>query len=313
MTEAPWDRQRRIRVLWNTNAGAKAGVPTNATTEEQLRDLMARHGLGSELVPTTTEDEAIAATREAGTQGYDVVVAAGGDGTAGTVAFHLIGSQTAVGILPLGSAMNVARSLGIPRQLEPAAAILALGNIRTIDVAEAKGRPVLEVGSVGLNAAIFGEAHRFDRGEYGSVVGLFRVLLRYQPARMRIVLDDRIVTTRALMIAVANAPFTGVGFTFAPEARLDDGLLDVRVFDHFSKWELVRHFVSIAFGRRAYSPKIRTYRSSRVRVEARHPRPVRVDASEIGTTPVEFTLRRGVLRVIAPPAPVRESHREGAA
>jgi diacylglycerol kinase family enzyme len=104
------------------------------------------------------------------------------------------------------------------------------------------------------------------------------------------------------MIAVANAPYTGVGFTFAPDARLDDGLLDVRIYDHFSKWELIRHLASIAAGRRGYSPKVRTYRSRQVRVEARHSRPVRVDARDLGTTPVEFSLRAGVLTVVAPPS-----------
>src|SRR4029077_12652279 len=100
----------------------------------------------------------------------------------------------------------------------------------------ANGQPFLEVGSVGLNAAIFGEAHRFDNGEYASFFGLVATIVRYQPARMQIRLDEGTVSTRALMVAVANAPFTGVGFTFAPDARLDDGFLDVRVYDHFSKW-----------------------------------------------------------------------------
>jgi diacylglycerol kinase (ATP) len=288
-------------VVWNATAGSKAGLPTNHATEPELRDLMARHGLGNELIATESVEDAIAATRRAKAEGYAVVVAAGGDGTVGTVAFELAGSDTALGILPLGSAMNVARSLGIPRELDEAAAILASGAVRRIDVGDANGRPFLEVGSVGLNAAIFGEAQRFDHGEYGSFFGLLSVLVRYRPARMRLRLDDRTITTGALMIAVANAPYTGVGFTFAPDASLDDGLLDVRVFDRFSKWELVRHLASIMAGRRAYTPKVRTYRSRRVRIEARHPRPARVDATDLGTTPVDFTLRPGVLRVVAPP------------
>jgi diacylglycerol kinase (ATP) len=292
---------RRIRVIWNPDAGSKAGVPTNGTNEDQLRDLMARHGLGSELIATASEADAIARTRDAVANGYDVVVAAGGDGTTGTVAFQLLETPTALGILPLGSAMNVARSLDIPRDLEAAARIIAAGNVRAIDVGLANGSPFLEVGSVGLNAAIFGEAHRFDKGEYASFFGLISVLLRFQPVRMRIAMDGRTVVTRALMIAVANAPYTGLGFTFAPDARLDDGLLDVRVFDHFSKWELVRHLFSIIAGRHAYSPKIRTYRASRVRIDARRPRPVRVDARDLGMTPVEFGVRPGVLRVVAPP------------
>jgi YegS/Rv2252/BmrU family lipid kinase len=292
---------RPRRVIWNPHAGSKAGLPTNRISEADLRDLMARCSLGDELVVMHSEQEAIEATREAVARGDTAIVAAGGDGTTGVVAFQLLDTETALGILPLGSAMNVARSLTIPREIEAAAAVIAAGNVRRIDVGEAEGQAFLEIGSVGLNAAVFAEAQRFDRGEYSSFFGLLATMLRYQAARMRIVLDDATIPTRALMISVANGPFTGVGFTFAPDARLDDGRFDVRVFEGFSKLELVRHFWSIMAGRHAYAPKVRTYRSARVRIEARHPRPVRVDDKDLGVTPVTFVVRPRALSVLAPP------------
>jgi diacylglycerol kinase (ATP) len=290
-----------IRVLWNVNAGRKAGLPTNRVDEETLRDVMARHGLGTELVRCDSVEAAIAATREAVRAGCRIVVAAGGDGTLGTIAFELLGTRTAVGFLPLGSAMNVARSLGIPRNLEAAAAMIAAGHVREIDVGEANGVPFLEAGSVGLNAAIFREAHRFDRGEYSSFFALIVTIARYRPARMLLRMEDGVVRTSALMVTVANGPYTGLGFTFAPEARLDDGRLDIRVFERFSKRELLRHLWSIMFGRRAYSPKVKTYRSPHVTVESARPRPVRVDARDLGTTPVTFVTRPRALRIVAPP------------
>jgi diacylglycerol kinase (ATP) len=103
------------------------------------------------------------------------------------------------------------------------------------------------------------------------------------------------------MITVANGPYTGLGLTLAPEARLDDGLLDVRVVGRFSTIELVRHFWSIAFGRRAYHPRISTDRARRVRIEAARPLLVRADANDLGTTPVDVTVRERCLWVIAPP------------
>lgn len=290
----------KVRVIWNANAGSKAGLPTNRTSEEQLRDVMARYGLGDELVATTSEEEAVASTREAMAAGYDAVIAAGGDGTVGTVGFTLMGSSTALGVFPLGSIMNVARSLEIPRDLESAAAIVAAGNVRTIDVGEANGVPFLEIGSVGLNAAIFGEAQRFDRGDFGGALGLIQAIVRYRPARMRIHLDNRLIRSRALMVAVSNAPYGGLGMTFAPRARMDDGLFDVRLYAGFSKLELLRHLWGILLGRRAFSPRIRTYRSRRVLIETTRPRPVRVDAHDLGTTPVRFRIRTRALRVLAP-------------
>jgi diacylglycerol kinase (ATP) len=104
------------------------------------------------------------------------------------------------------------------------------------------------------------------------------------------------------MVTVANGPYTGLGLTLAPDARLDDGLLDVRIVERFSKTELVRHFWAIAFGRRAYQPRIRTERASRIRVDSGRPLLVRADADDLGTTPVEVTVRPRCLWVIAPDA-----------
>jgi YegS/Rv2252/BmrU family lipid kinase len=292
----------RIRVIFNPNAGSKGGISTNDTSEEAVRAAMAAHSLGDELVATASEEEAVAATREAADRGYAVVAAAGGDGTVGTVACQLLGRETALGVLPLGSVMNVARMLGVPRELDGAAAVIAGGAVRAIDVGEAKGTLFFEGGSVGLNAAVFREAQRVDAGHYAALFAALGTLIRYRPPRMVIHLDDRVLTTRALAVAVANGPYTGLGFAVAPDARLDDGLFDVVVFSRFSRTELLRHFAAIAFGRRRYSPKTATYRSARVRIVGVHPLPCRADAHDLGTTPVEYAVRPAALRVVVPQA-----------
>jgi diacylglycerol kinase (ATP) len=298
------DPRPRIRVLVNPNSGAKAGIPTNTAAEDDVRAAMETHfpDLGSDLVVTATEEEAIVATRDAVAEGYDVVVAAGGDGTVGTVACELLGKETALGILPLGSVMNVARMLAIPRDLEGAAAIVATGEVRTIDVGEAKGQIFFEGGSVGLNAAVFREAQQADSDNrrYRALWAALWVLLRYRPPRMVLHLDDRVLTTRALAVGVANGPYSGLAFTVAPDAAIDDGKFDVVIFSRFSRTELIRHFISIAFGRRRYSAKTATYRSSRVRIEGVHPLHCRADGHDLGFTPVDYVVRPGALRVVAP-------------
>jgi diacylglycerol kinase family enzyme len=120
---------------------------------------------------------------------------------------------------------------------------------------------------------------------------------------MTLRLDDRIVRTRALMVSVANGPYTGAGMTVAPAARLDDGRFDVRVFRGFSKVQLLRHLGAIAFGRRRYAPQVSTYRSRRVHVESARPLPCRADSRDLGWTPVTFETRPGALRVVVPASP----------
>jgi diacylglycerol kinase family enzyme len=90
-----------------------------------------------------------------------------------------------------------------------------------------------------------------------------------------------------LSLAIANGPYTGRGMLIAPEARLDDGLLDVVVFRGFGPWRLGLHLLGILFGRRS-DPRIRTYRARHIRVDSHRRLPVRADSRDLGVTPVEL-------------------------
>jgi diacylglycerol kinase (ATP) len=294
---------QRYRVIWNPHAGTKGGLPINVVSGDALREVLERHGLPAEIVETDDEGMAETAARKAVLDGVDVVVAAGGDGTVALVAGQLLGTSTALGVLPMGSIMNIARSLGIPRDLDAAAAVLAQNTIRLVDVGEVAGHPFYETASVGMNAAIFREADRFDDTAWSSILRTIWVAIRYRPARMVVRLDDRLVRTRALMVTISNGRYMGAGMTVAPDARIDDGMFDVRIFRGFSKLELLRHLATIAFGRRRYSPRISTYRSARVRITSVHPLPARADRRDLGTTPMEVVTRPQALRVVHPATP----------
>jgi diacylglycerol kinase (ATP) len=300
----PLGRARRYLVIRNPSAGIASRLLTTGGRVDDLQELLQRHGVDAEVAEPADEDAARALVRKGVSDGIDIV-AAGGDGTVHLVADGLIGTDRALGILPMGRVMNIARALGIERDLDVAADVLAIGHVRAIDVGEARtadGRTVefLETGSVGLNAAIFSEATRADEGDLGSIVRTIWVALRYRPARMQIELDEGVVATRALMVTASIGPFVGLGMTVAPVARLDDGRFDVRVFRRFSKWELTRHLASIAFGRRRYVPHVSTYRSAVVSIRSARPLPARADSYDLGTTPVTFRTRPGALRVVAP-------------
>ena len=291
-----------VPVVLNATAGAKRRGPMSPPGPEQLTEVLAAVGISAHVIPTASEDDADAAVRRAVEAGSRLIVAAGGDGTVGRVGELLLGTDVTLGLLPLGSVMNIGRMLDIPRDLAAAAQVLAARREATIDVGEANGRIFFETATVGMNAAVFRAAQHFEDGDWGSPLRAIYEAFRYRPARMELLLDsDQRVTTRALMVTVSNAPYTGVGMTVAPDARLDDGRFDVRVFRHFSKWELIRHMVSIAFGRRRYSPHVSTHRSASVTVIGRRPLPCRADSLDLGTTPLECRVRPHSLRVVVGP------------
>jgi len=290
-----------IRVIFNVSAGSKGGILTNGARKTDIEAVLDHVGLEAEVLESVSVSETRRLTGEAVQQGYAAVVAAGGDGTIGAVATELLNSGTALGVLPHGSIMNIPRMLGIPRDLAGAAAVLARGVVRRIDVGETRGGPFFEVGSVGMNAAMFREAQRFESGDRKSIPRTIWAAIRYRPARMQIALEERVVRTRALAVTIANGPYTGAGMTVAPDARVDDGRFDVTIFEHFSKLELIRHLGSIAFGRRRYVPHVSTYRSAFARISSVSPLPARADSRDLGTTPVEFRVLRAALPVIVSP------------
>ena len=293
-------KRRRILVIFNPNAGKKAGLPTNTNDEADLRRALAKQHVDAEIFIGPDEAAATDRVRMAIADGYDVVAAAGGDGTVRSVAFELLGTSTALGILPAGTAMNVARSLGIPRELDAAVALLGSGEVRAIDVGWARDRPFLEMASIGLNADVLEIAEHAEGGRLGEVVRLVREAIRSRPTRVLLELDGGEIRTRALGLAVAIGPYAGIGITVAPEARLDDGKLDVVVFEGFRRLELVGHLVGAAGGRRP-ERRVVTHRASRVRVTSRRPLSIRIDSADVGTTPIDLTVKPHYLRVVAPP------------
>ena len=289
-------------VLWNPNAGGKVARNVRAPSEDDLRAVLDAHGIDARIVATESEEHAVASVHEAIAAGEKTIIAAGGDGTIELIATQLLGKlDVALGILPLGSVMNFARMVGVPRDLEQAAEIIAARRTRLIDVGEANGTTFYETASVGLNAALFGMAAHFEDGDYGSPIKALAIAFRYRPARMTVELDSETVSTRALMVAVSNGGYMGVAMNIAPDARLDDGRFDVRVYRHYSKLELLRHLAAIAFGRRAYSPHFSAYRSANVKITSSSALPTRADSSDLGTTPLECVCRHAVLSVIVGP------------
>src|SRR6187401_1297193 len=177
-------------VIFNSNAGGKVHGPAGGTSEDQLRDVLSRHGLDARVIPTDSEESAKRAVAEAVQAGAETIIAAGGDGTVGLVATELLGNtNVTLGILPMGSVMNIARMLGISRDLDGAAAVIAAGKTRVIDAGEANGVTFYEAASVGMHAGMFSTAQHFEDGDWGSPLKALWQGFRYRPAHMFIEMD----------------------------------------------------------------------------------------------------------------------------
>ena len=293
------------RLILNPRAGQKLGLPTNAGGAEVVEAALAAAGLRVVLSLTEAPQHATQLAREAADEGCQLVIAAGGDGTLGEAAKGLVGSQTALGIMPLGSIMNIPRMLGVPRDLNAAAQIIAAGQVLAMDVGRVFGRECfLEAGGVGLAAGLFGYFDRLDSGAppQGVLRGALRFMRGLGTPRLVIVADGRRFEVRSPMVTVANGPFVGAAYALAPEARVDDGVLDVLIFREAGVLRVLLHMLLVAGGRRRPAPpRTQVLQARRIEVATRsrrRPLPVHADGAAVGATPAVFEVLTAALRVI---------------
>ena len=292
----------RSCLIVNPSAGRKAGLTTNAFGVEAARALLERHHIDADIWETERPGHATELARKAARERYRRVIAAGGDGTVEEVAEGLVGTTVELGVLPLGSIMNIARMLGIPRDLDAAAQVIRERRVARIDVGrattQARSDFFIEAAGVGIDAGLFAYFTQIDRGNWRSLRPLVTFMWRYRPRRITLVLDGQQMRFRAMMVTVANGPYVGAALAVAPDARLDDHKFDVEIYTRFGKFELFRHLMSIAGGRRVYNPKVRTFRAATVEVITDSPMMVHGDSRPLATTPARFEVLPSALAVI---------------
>jgi len=258
-------------------------------------------------------DAARFAARAAGR--YDIVVAVGGDGTIGEVANGLLANgagETALGVLPRGTGSDFVRTLGIPRDIDQAAAILARGDRRKIDVGRAtftgfdgerSSRWFVNEAEVGMGAMVCREVNRARRRLSGQPAYWWAILTtmrRYHPAVATVVTDGS--PPRELLLNnawIANGRYSGGGMRTAPRARLDDGLLDVVVVEQAAGWHRIAWLPKLRNGTFVDLPEVEYRQATRAEFSAETPLMVETDGDAVGTTPAAFESVPGGLSVVA--------------
>lgn len=276
--------------------------------EKHLRDGLAplvstleEGGIRCDVSFTKMTEAMTESVAQAVSEGYDLVIAGGGDGTVSEVASGMVGTGIPLGIIPCGTFNNIAASLKLSHDLHRAAAIILAGKTREIDVGKANQYYFFEAAGVGLDASIFPIGEEIKDGHYHRLFEASLRFLQYHPGEMTIRLDDtREVKARAPMVVVANGPYYGSGFNIAPEAEMDDGVFSVVVFETCTRMDVAGYFRA-TFGRRRSSlPCISTYKASRVEVQSSIPLPAHADGRPIGTSPLSLQTIPKALRVLVP-------------
>nr|WP_187323619.1 lipid kinase [Stigmatella aurantiaca] len=258
---------------------------------------------------------------EAVQQGARRILIGGGDGTLSGVITPLLGRDVTLGVLPLGTGNDFARSLGIPASIEAACEIIAQGYTARVDVGLANGRPFLNAASLGLATAIAKRLNKRLKQRIGKLaypIAAAAEAWEHQPFRVWLKTDTDTLELDVLQLVVGNGRYHGAGNMVAPDAALDDRMLHVYAITapsaeagregtglgHIQDLStLARVAFSLRSGEHVDHPAVTTLQTSRLFVEAEPSQEVNADGELIGQTPMRFELVPSALRVFAPAPP----------
>lgn len=219
-----------------------SGTSKKSVIEEKIHTYIDKNQYDYEILYTEQPNQGAEIARNAVANGYDMVVAVGGDGSVNEVSEGLIGTDVVLGIIPAGSGNGYAMHLGIGRNVEKAIKILNEGEIRIMDTGLINAQPFVNLAGIGFDAKI---AYLYRNVKRRGFWGYFQTAIRqatelkYHTYTVKIDGKEIIKEKKCFTIVVANAPMYGYGFIIAPKAVPDDGKLEVVVFHKTPVWRIL--------------------------------------------------------------------------
>lgn len=297
------------KVIVNPVAGAHSTLKKWPSISRLLKHI----GLSFDYEYTEGVGHAIELAKAAAGKGYPYVVAVGGDGTVNEVAngiLHSTGSgSTTLGVVSTGTGSDFARSVGISQHYVTACSSLTSQRRLLIDVGiveyRSKGQSLqrffVNAAGVGFDAAAVENTERLPKYFGGTIpylAGLLRTLIGYRNKSVILRVGDRVETTRILSVVVANGSYLGGGMHVAPEASINDNLLDVVVIGDIGKFDLLKSLPMVYKGTHGNHPKVSIEKASSVSVESPERILVHADGELLGEGPASFRLIPAALSIV---------------
>jgi len=279
-------------VILNPAAHSERALRKRAQVESLARDCV--------VCATTRTGEAELMARRGVEEGFDKIVAAGGDGTINEVVNGLADTDVTLGVLPIGTMNVFATELGLPvHDLEFCWNIVKGDSTRSVDLPRANQKFFVQLAGVGLDAQVVQETSSQLKRNFGPLSYLISAaqIAARQPPRLFIQSEDASIDEGSFVL-VGNGRLYGGRFPFFKHAVIDDGLLDVIVFKRLGYLEIIKYLQDVIFSSKIRVPEIEYFQTRRLRVDSDQSVPVEVDGELVGNCPVQFSLHERSLRVL---------------
>lgn len=298
------DTAGQVKLIVNPGAGK---MLESSKILEQVTHYLLDYGVKVDITLAQPAKEAVPIVKKAVKNGYSTVIAMGGDGTISAVIRGLAGSEAHLGILAAGTENDIATSLGIPEDLQQACALIASDHTRDLDLGQISTRKKKKfiffmVTTVGLTSTLYPDVKDVPHGDLSNLKDAVLTFLQARPnPKVFLTLDNESkIEVETMLVTVTNTPVIGVKNLVAPEAAMDDGLLDIAVYPGFSKAELVSYFARTAHEGLTEDGKIQRYRARKIKIKTDPKLDIAAEGILLGKGRAKIKLLPRALRVIAP-------------
>jgi diacylglycerol kinase (ATP) len=291
----------KVKVIFNLQSGQEEDSPQQLA--RLLICLQDQHMI-PEVHVAQPGDNLTSIAAEAAGDGFELVIACGGDGTISPVASGLINTAARLGIIPTGTQNNQAFALGIPLDnMEAAVQLLRQGDTVQVDTGlltcNSRQHPLIEVASIGLTSALFTSTDEIQHGDLTKIGEFMRILLSHPLTHIEANLnDEHQLAVDAHTVLISNMPYTGARWKMSEDVFFDDGLLDIFFFPEMSKIDLINTVLQFSAGP-PEDERIWHYQVRSAHFHCHQPLPVMVDGTMLGECDFTVEVQPRSLRVVA--------------
>jgi diacylglycerol kinase (ATP) len=298
------DKKNRVKLIANPGSGKFSESPQIL---EQVTRYLIEAGLSVEVALAHPVKEAVRIARKAARDGYSTVIAMGGDGTISAVIRGIAGSKVHLGIISAGTENDIATSLGIPEDLKQACALIAADQVRELDLAQISTKKKKKfiffmVTTVGLTSTLYPDIKDVPHGDLSNLKDAVLNFLHAEPSpKIFLTLDgESRIEVDSMLVTVTNTPVIGAKNLVAPDASMEDGLLDIALYPNFSKAELLTYFAKTANERLTPDGKIQRYRARKIKLKTEPKLDIAAEGILLGKGKAKIKVLPHALKVIAP-------------
>jgi YegS/Rv2252/BmrU family lipid kinase len=235
-------------------------------------------------------------------RGINGLLLCGGDGTVHKALPAIAQTNLPFGLIPCGRGNDFARNIGISMNLRKHSILPTDPTFRKFDLPTINTIPFVSIACIGLDSEVnklARDGKGYFGGKLGYIVCVLKALKKFRPFDVKMTIDGQLWRDRVMMVTIANGPYYGGGMKIAPDAIMDDGVLNICIVTEMSKWELLREFPKVFKGTHIFNPHFIMKTGQKVKIQSDEDREIFADGEYVGNLPAECTIGNQTIQIVS--------------